>query len=229
LLKVESSHEMTQKVRNEPARRPMPPVQAHRPRQPFPNQQAQNPGYPPFHNQHQHNHHQQQKQPWNGRPMAHTQQHGQNGVPMTNPYGAPPVNQYSNNGPNMHRPRPSHPHQNHMNNMNGGGKVQQYPIRPGGSLQSGFNNATSGQTGFLPRPPAGGGGNPYVPPAPFALAPSKGRPPSGPRGSNGPQAGPGGPGGMLPRRPYESNLNSKPNGNGNGNGGGGSGQSGLPY
>jgi hypothetical protein len=234
LLKVESSHEMTQKVRNEPARRPMPAVQAHRPRQPFPNQQAQNPGYPPFHNQHQQQQQQQQTRPWNGRPMLQGQHHGQNGngMPMTNPYGAPPMNQYNNNnnGPNMHRPRPPHSHQNHMNNMNGGGQGQQYPIRPGGSLQSGFNNATSGQTGFLPRPPAGGGGgNPYVPPAPFALAPSKGRPASGPRGSNGPQAGPGGPGGMLPRRPYESNLNSKPNGNGNGNGGGGSGQSGLPY
>jgi hypothetical protein len=234
LLKVESSHEMTQKVRNEPARRPMPAVQAHRPRQPFPNQQAQNVGYPPFHNQHQQHPQQQQQQtrPWNGRPMVHAQQVGQNGngMPMTNPYGAPPMNQYNNinNGPNMHRPRPPHPHQNHMNNMNGGAQGQQYPIRPGGSLQSGFNNATSGQTGFLPRPAAGGGaGNPYVPPAPFALAPSKGRPPSGPRGSNGPQAGPGGPGGMLPRRPYESNLNSKPNGNSNG--GGGSGQSGLPY
>ena len=113
---------------------------------------------------------------------------------------------------------------NSMNNPNGGG--QQYPIRPGGSLQSGFNNSGP-PPGIPPRPP--GGGNPYVPPAPFALAPSKGRPPSGPRGSNGPQAGPVGPGGMLPRRPYESNQNSKPNGSGNGSGGGGNGQSGLPY
>ena len=226
LLKVESSHEMTQKVRNEPARRPMPAVQAHRLRQSFPNQQAQNVGYPPFHNQHQQHPHQQQKPPWNGRPVPQVQQHGQNGngIPMSNPYGAPPMNQYNNNnGPNMHRSRPPHLHQNHMNNPNGGGQGQQYPNRTGGSLPGGFNN--SGPPPGIPSRPPGGGGNPYVPPAPFALAPSRGRPPSGPRGSNGPQAGPGGPSGMLPKRPHDSNLNSKPNGNG----GGGSGQSGLPY
>lgn len=122
----------------------------------------------------------------------------------------------------------------HLNNN------QQFQNRPGGSLQNAFNNVNSGPPGLPARPPGGGGsggggggGNPYVPAPPmgFALAPSRGRPPSGPR-ANGPgpgpgsiptgPSGPGGPGGMLPRRPNGSH-DPKPNGSG------AAGQSGLPY
>ena len=86
-------------------------------------------------------------------------------------------------------------------------------------MQGGFSNASSAPTG----PP--GAGNSYVPPPPpgFALAPSRGRPPSGPRAS---VPGPTGSGGLSRRPP--GTLDSSGNGTGNGKSNG-SGQAGLPY
>lgn len=227
---------MTQKIRNDPPRRVQQPIPAHRPRQSFPNQHQ----HAQPHQQQAYPHHSQQQHqvPWNGHrpmPQSHIPIQAQMNTFIGSGQGAMPVNPYSGTGnaQMQNRPRQSFPNQHQQpmgangygnGNLNGHGHGPGFPNRPQGGFGNGHGHATGPPPGLPPRPPTGT--NPYVPPAPFALAPSRNgsagaRPPAGPRNGNGngPLPGMGGNGNRRPPGSMDpgANMGSK------------SAQNGLPY